>query len=189
MRNLKGVFSNNENKIIPYCVYYDLQINAVIGLDGKLQICDNDKEGERCAMFYLSEDKIYKGVIVQSMKMSEFIEMAKEQKADFIDLCNTTQCMVSRYKIESVEKYKKVVVDDYLEKHREKTDMFIFLDEKGLLVNCDTDENTITETTMIRVVNNRVDYALGEVLKKADVESFDELFRLVEIGKGQSIKN
>ena len=53
MRNLKGVFSNNEWKIIPYCIYHDLVINAVIGLDGKLQICDEDKEGERCSMFYL----------------------------------------------------------------------------------------------------------------------------------------
>jgi len=189
MRNLKGVFSNNEHKIIPYCIYWNLRVNAVIGHDGKLQICDDDKQGQRCAMFFLSEDKIYEGVIVQSMKMSDFIEMAKEQKADYIDICNTTQCIVSRFKIDKVDMYKKEVLDEYLNSGKNKTDQFSFLMEDGLLIRKDSDKNTLSGTTLHQIMEAEMHHAFDEILDRAGCESFDELFKLVEIGKNNIIKN
>ena len=189
MRNLKAVFSNNEGNIIPYCIYRDLEINAVIGLDGKLQICDEDKKGERCSMFFLSEDKIYNGVIVKSMKMSEFIDMSKDQKVDYIDLCNTTQAFVSRCKIDEVDMYRKPILDRYLKEHKDANDSFLFLHENGLMANCDDDKISITMSMAVELSHYEVKQALTSILKEADVSSFDELFRLVKMGREQTIKN
>lgn len=187
MRRLRGVFANNEGKIIPYCIYHNADVNAVIDLKGNLEICDKDKKGETCSLFYLSEDKIDNGVIVKSMKMNEFIDLSREQNVDYIDLCNTTQCRVSRCKISHVDAYRKPVLDSLFRENRYAQDNYLYLGEDGLIAVQDGDEITVTLSTAILLGDSRVKDERKEILARAGVRSFDELYRYVELGKRPNI--
>lgn len=179
-RRLTGVFANNEWKIIPYAIYHDLMVNAVLDNEGNLAVCDEYKLGERCTMFYLNSDKIYDGVVVKSMKMSDFIECSKEQNVDYIDLCNSSQSHKSRIKIKETKYFKKEYFDDYIKEHPSKEMEFSFLDENSVTCECDNDKIVFTKTKVHEIVDHIVEEQLLKILKKTNCRNFEELFELVE---------
>ena len=186
---LNGVFANNEYKIIPYCIYHNCQVLAVTNPDGSCALCKDEYTNKTCAMFYLSGEKLTKHVTTIALTMLEFIEFAKEAKADYVDFCSTSSCYKSQYKIEDCSQFFKENIVKLLNENPRESEKYSFLDEENIIAKNKGEIYVMNWNKTSQVIDVEIHKFANAILEKLGVDSFDELEELVNIGKKNKIYN
>jgi len=180
MSELSAVFSNNEWKIIPYCVYHDVTVNAVVDRDGRLSICDEDQKDKTKTLFYINGETINYPVLTKTMRMSEFIRLSRERGVVYIDYVKTCQDTHSRYKISDLDLIKEEIIYKRAKNNQYLGDKYCFLLEKNLIVESDNDQIVISKSMAEEIFNHRLKKILKALFDASGVDTFNEIIDILQ---------